>query len=101
MGITSARPDELTEIQTRRRDDFLRVAAAVFADRGYQGAGMREIAERFPEACAVEAHVVEQLLGVPLVRGQHRLDGCGRCEYSVVTAAVASTDILAWQQEKA
>lgn len=62
---------------------------------------MREIAERFPEACAVEAHVVEQLLGVPLVRGQHRLDGCGRCEYSVVTAAVASTDILAWQQEKA
>jgi len=46
MGITSARPDELTEIQTRRRDDFLRVAAAVFADRGYQGAGMREIAER-------------------------------------------------------
>ncbi|MEO5882884.1 MAG: TetR/AcrR family transcriptional regulator [Caldimonas sp.] len=36
----------MTEIQTRRRDDVLRVAAAVFADRGYQGAGMREIAER-------------------------------------------------------
>ncbi len=61
---------------------------------------MREIAERFPEACDVEAKFVEKLLGVPLVRGQHRLDGCGRCEYGVVNAAVASTEIMAWEQEQ-
>lgn len=44
---------------------------------------MREIAERFPEACAVEEKFVERLLGVPLVRQAHRRDGCGRCEYGV------------------
>jgi DeoR family transcriptional regulator, suf operon transcriptional repressor len=44
---------------------------------------VREIAERFPEACAVEAKFVERLLGVPLVRNAHRLGGCGHCEYGV------------------
>ncbi|MBL8386246.1 MAG: TetR family transcriptional regulator [Burkholderiales bacterium] len=29
-----------------RRDEFMRVAADVFAERGFRGAGMREIAER-------------------------------------------------------
>jgi len=62
---------------------------------------VREIVERFPEACDVEAKFVEQLLGVPLVRGQHRRDGCGRCEYGVVHATVASTDIMTWEQEQA
>ena len=62
---------------------------------------VREIAERFPEACDVEAKFVEKLLGVPLVRGQHRLEGCDRCEYGVVSAAVARTEIMAWKQEQA
>ena len=44
---------------------------------------LREIAERFPEACAVEEKFVERLLGVPLVRSAHRRDGCGRCEYGI------------------
>lgn len=44
---------------------------------------MREIADRFPETCTAEAKFVERLLGVPLVRGAHRLQGCGRCEYGV------------------
>jgi DeoR family suf operon transcriptional repressor len=44
---------------------------------------MREIAERFPQACAVEEKFVERLLGVPLVRQAHRLGGCGHCEYGV------------------
>ena len=44
---------------------------------------VREIAERFPQACAVEEKFVERLLGVPLVRHAHRLDGCGHCEYGV------------------
>jgi DeoR family suf operon transcriptional repressor len=44
---------------------------------------VREIAERFPQACTVEEKFVERLLGVPLVRGAHRLGGCGHCEYGV------------------
>ena len=44
---------------------------------------MREIADRFPETCSAEAKFVERLLGVPLVRGAHRLQGCGRCDYGV------------------
>ena len=65
---------------------------------------MREIAERFPEACAVEAKYVEELLGVPLVRGRHRQDGCGRCEYAVPqdgVASMATDDTMTWQQEQA
>jgi DeoR family suf operon transcriptional repressor len=46
---------------------------------------MREIADRFPETCSAEAKFVERLLGVPLVRGAHRLQGCGRCEYGVTS----------------
>lgn len=46
---------------------------------------VREIAERFPETCAVEAKFVERLLGVPLVRSAHRRDGCGHCEYGVTS----------------
>lgn len=44
---------------------------------------VRDIVERFPEACAVEAKYVERLLGVPLVRGAHRRDGCSHCDYGV------------------
>lgn len=55
---------------------------------------MREIAERFPEVCAVEAKFVERLLGVPMVRNAHRRDGCGRCEYAV------SGHLSAVQQEQ-
>ncbi len=62
---------------------------------------VREIAQRFPEVCEVEAKFLEQLVGVPLVRGQHRRDGCGRCEYGVVHATVARTAIMAWEQEQA
>ena len=44
---------------------------------------IRAIAERFPEACAVEAEMMERMIGAPLQRGAHRLTGCVRCEYSV------------------
>ena len=70
------------------------MAEAVHVDRGagepavptlrIHNCAVREIAERCPEACAAEAKFVERLLGVPLVRGAHRKDGCGRCEYGVV-----------------
>jgi DeoR family suf operon transcriptional repressor len=48
-----------------------------------------EIAERYPDACIVEERVLERLLGVPLVRGAHRRDGCGRCEYGVTQQIMA------------
>jgi len=48
-----------------------------------------EIAERFPDACAVEGRFLERLLGVPLVRGSHRHDGCGRCDYGVLSQIIA------------
>lgn len=44
---------------------------------------VREIVDRFPEACAVEAKYVDKLLGAPLVRGAHRRDGCSHCDYGV------------------
>ena len=43
---------------------------------------MREIAEKFPEACAAESQFVEQMLGVPMVREAHQLSGCRTCEYT-------------------
>ena len=43
---------------------------------------MREIAEKFPEACEAEAHFVSEMLGVPMFRRAHQLRGCRTCEYS-------------------
>jgi len=82
-------------VETSSTDDGVVTALRI------HNCAVREIVERFPEACEVEAKFVEQLLGVPLVRRQHRLDGCGRCEYGVVSAAVASTEITTWEQEQA
>lgn len=45
---------------------------------------MRDIVDRFPEACAAEARFVERMLGAPVVRRAHRREGCGRCEYAVL-----------------
>ncbi|MCC6245960.1 MAG: helix-turn-helix domain-containing protein [Gemmatimonadaceae bacterium] len=48
-----------------------------------------EIAERFPDACAVESRFLERLLGVSLERGSHRRDGCGHCDYGVLSSIIA------------
>jgi len=57
---------------------------------------VRELAERLPEACAVEARMMERMIGAPLVRGAHRLDGCVRCEY-----AVRAGHLSQWETELA
>ena len=44
---------------------------------------IREVAERFPEACAAEAAFLEELLGVKVTRRLHILDGCNACEYTI------------------
>jgi DeoR family suf operon transcriptional repressor len=43
---------------------------------------IRDVAERFPEICAAEHELMEQLLGVPVERTGHILDGCTACEYT-------------------
>ena len=43
---------------------------------------MREIADKFPEACEAEAQFVSEMLGVPMFRRAHQLRGCRTCEYS-------------------
>jgi DeoR family suf operon transcriptional repressor len=49
---------------------------------------MREIAEKFPESCAVEADAIQEMMGIPMVRQAHQLRGCRTCEYSSHAAAV-------------
>jgi DeoR family suf operon transcriptional repressor len=44
---------------------------------------LREVAERFPELCAAEQELIEELLGVPVERTGHILGGCAACEYTV------------------
>ena len=46
---------------------------------------VKEIAARFPEACAAEERFVERLLGVRTERGAHQRHGCGCCEYGVTS----------------
>jgi DeoR family suf operon transcriptional repressor len=57
---------------------------------------IRAIAERFPEACAVEARMMERMIGAPLVRDAHQLSGCARCQYSVRGAHLSQ-----WSMEQA
>ncbi len=47
---------------------------------------VRDVVARFPEICAAEQELMEQLLGVPVVRTQYIPAGCAVCEY-VATAA--------------
>jgi DeoR family transcriptional regulator, suf operon transcriptional repressor len=44
---------------------------------------IRAVAERFPEVCAAEARFLETLIGAPVERQAHILDGCDACEYKV------------------
>jgi DeoR family suf operon transcriptional repressor len=42
---------------------------------------IRATAESFPEVCAAEKELLEQLLGVAVERTEHILNGCHACEY--------------------
>jgi DeoR family suf operon transcriptional repressor len=42
---------------------------------------LRDVAERFPELCAAEQELLEELLGVPLERTCHIPTGCSSCAY--------------------
>jgi DeoR family suf operon transcriptional repressor len=42
---------------------------------------LRDVAEQFPELCAAEQELLEELLGVPLERTCHIVSGCSSCAY--------------------
>lgn len=44
---------------------------------------IRAVAERFPEVCAAEARMLENVLGAAVERRAHVLSGCTACEYTV------------------
>lgn len=50
---------------------------------------VRDVVARFPEICAAEQELLEELLGVPVVRTQYIPAGCAVCEY-VATAPASS-----------
>ena len=51
---------------------------------------LREVAEQFPELCAAEQELMEELLGVPLERTCHMLTGCSSCAYTAREGAAAA-----------
>jgi DeoR family suf operon transcriptional repressor len=55
---------------------------------------IRDVAERFPEVCEAERQLMERLLGVPVERTGHMLDGCSTCEYTARACAAGPTTSL-------
>lgn len=53
---------------------------------------LREVAERFPELCAAEQELMEELLGVPVERTGHILGGCAACSYTVRAPRAAGVE---------
>lgn len=53
---------------------------------------VRDVVARFPEICAAEQALMEELLGVPVVRTQYIPAGCAVCEY--VAAEPVSLDAV-------
>jgi len=49
---------------------------------------VREIAERFPEVCRAETAFIEEILGAPVERQSHMMQGCSACEYTAIKRAV-------------
>lgn len=43
---------------------------------------IRAVAERFPEVCAAESRFLAEVLGSPVERQSHILDGCSACAYT-------------------
>ncbi len=53
---------------------------------------LRDVAERFPELCAAEQELMEELLGVPLERTCHIPTGCSSCAYVAREPGAAAAD---------
>jgi DeoR family suf operon transcriptional repressor len=92
----------------------MNAVAGVLADAGYMAEGaatfccgtlverncaLREVAERFPEICALEQRMLSEVLEGRVERRAHILGGCGACEYKVRFAG--SPDAGAGPEERA
>jgi DeoR family suf operon transcriptional repressor len=51
---------------------------------------LRDVAEQFPELCAAEQELLEELLGVPMERTCHIVTGCSSCAYVAREPAAAA-----------
>lgn len=87
-------------------DERVRTLAELLTEQGYMAeseatsatearllehnCAIREVAERFPEACAAEAEFFEEVLGAEVRRRAHILSGCNACEYTVRAPAGAA-----------
>lgn len=58
---------------------------------------IRAVAERFPEVCAAESRFLAEVLGSPVERQSHILEGCSACAY---TTRIAPTAIKADRVEE-
>ena len=54
---------------------------------------VRDVVARFPEICAAEQELLEELLGVPVVRTQYIPAGCAVCEYIAAAAPAAQVEV--------
>lgn len=85
----------------------MRVVAGVLSEAGYMAEGtathccgtlverncaLREVAERFPEICALESRMLAETLDATIERRTHILGGCGACEYKVRFAGSEPSD---------
>jgi DeoR family suf operon transcriptional repressor len=76
----------------------MRAVATVLTEAGYMAEGsasfccgtlierncaLHEVAERFPELCALETRMLSEALEGTVERRTHILGGCGACEYKV------------------
>jgi DeoR family transcriptional regulator, suf operon transcriptional repressor len=79
-------------------DERLATVARVLSEDGYMAeasfdgasgtlvehnCAIQSVAERFPEVCAAEAKFLSAVLGTPVQRDRHILNGCSACEYRV------------------
>jgi DeoR family suf operon transcriptional repressor len=54
---------------------------------------IQDIAGRYPEICAAEQELMEELLGARVERTGHILDGCTACEYTVRAPAPVDAEV--------
>ena len=88
----------LAQIGSPDPAERMKAVAEVLSEAGYMAEGtatsccgtlierncaLHEVAERFPEICAIETQMLAELLEGTVERRSHILGGCGACEYKV------------------
>jgi DeoR family transcriptional regulator, suf operon transcriptional repressor len=82
--------------ELRTSQGYMAEAVAVSPDEAVireHHCAIRATAESFPEVCAAEQELLEQLLGVAVQRTEHILNGCHACEYVARAPRPADGDV--------